>query len=275
MQCIESIRDTLELFRAPKAQEVFETHIRRDATVVIGGPAESPKYDAGLLWAAYWLAPGGKIFIADPQSTGDDPTYSQSYDRKFVIGIGDVSEYKSYLDILRGAGQALAKPDWLGRQSTLWNMPELADNSMHHILDHYTSVFLLRVLALPMRENRDLWRRILAEYHRVLRPGGTLLLQSHMRVSRVDGVFSSHHEIMHQMNLAGFRVSHQMVQDGLRVPMPNDVFVRLKKPGGLFGPDDAKRVADLASSVRIIRGVPTIMPLPYYPSPDVYIAEKV
>lgn len=275
MHLVESIRERVGLSRAPEAQTIFETNIPRDATIVVGGPGESPQYDCGLLWASYWVAPGGKVLIADPQSTGEDPTRAESYDRKYVVGTGDVAEYQAYLNVLATAGLPLSDVTWLGRQSTLWHMQELPDGTVDHVMDHYTSVFLLRMLAFPMRETRDLWGRILAEYRRILRPGGTLLLQSHMRVARVDGVFASHEEIMRLMQDSGFRVSHTLVRDGLRVPLSNDVFARLKKPWYLFGPDEAKKAAILTSFVRMQRGVPAIAPLLFYPSPDVYIAEKV
>lgn len=275
MHLVESIRERVWLSRAPEVQTIFQQHIARNAVVVVGGPGESPRYDSGLLWAAYWVAPGGSVCIADPQSTGDDPTRSESYDRKYILGTGDVAEYQTYLNVMKEAGLPLSSVTWLGRQSTLWHMPELSDGMVDNVMDHYTSVFLLRVLALPTKETRNLWGRILAEYRRVLRPGGTLLLQSHMAPAHVDGVFASHEELMRQMRDAGFRVSHLLVRDGLRVPLSDDVFARLKKPENFFGSDAAKKAATLAAYVRNIHGVPTITPPPFYPSPDVYIAQKV
>lgn len=275
MHLVESLCERVELSRAPEVQTIFEKLIPRDATIVVGGPGESPLYDNGLLWAAYWVAPGGNVLIADPQSTGEDPTHVKSCDRKYVVGTGDVAEYQSYLNVLATTGVSLAPVTWLGRQSSLWHMPEILDGIVDHVMDHYTSVFLLRMLVLPTKETKDLWGRILAEYRRVLRPGGTLFLQSHMRGAPVDGVFASHEEIMRQMQDAGFRVSHTLARDGLRVPLSHDVFNRLKKPWYVFGQNDAKKAMELASFVRMQRGAPTIAPLLSYPSPDVYIAEKV
>lgn len=263
MHLIESVCESVGVPFGPEVHHVFETHIARDASIVIGGPGASPRVDCGLLWASFWVAPGGKISVADPKSSGEDPTRAEPYDSRYVTGSGDVKEYQTYLQYLAIAGLPLAPVEWLGRQSTLWHMPGLGDGTVDHVMDHYTSIFLLRRLALPKEETVDLWKKILREYRRILKPGGTLLLQSDMRKARVPGVIESHEDMMGSMREAGFEASHLRTRDIVHIPLPRDVCRYLKV------------TSDGGNPWRTTHDMSVITSSPYYSSPDLYIARKV
>lgn len=261
-----------ERLHRPQVERLFEELVPRDAQVVVGGPGESPEYDAGLLWASSWVTDGGTVWIADPQSTGPNQRHELAYDARYVLGTGDVAEYERYLIVAKVAGLPLSKVEWLGRQSTLWQMPGIANESVDIVMDHYTSTFLLRGLAFipPTKLLPD----ILAEYRRILKPGGKVLFQTDRKL-RVDGLFRIQEGMSDALVQSGFSVSHHAVRDRLPIRMSEEVYQHLVWMSmDYLRPETAKIASAFFKHVRKMGTPPILLFKPYYVCPDLYVATK-
>ena len=246
-----------------EAGEVYRTYIHPGDTVVVLGPSDSVFSDPTLCYVSRLLARGGRVLVADPQSS-EHPIRDNAHREEItstvgpVAGIGDVHKHLEDLRMFRMAGIPLAVPEWLGPTSGIHAIGCL-DESVDAIVDHAT-VFIAGFGMHMYREYAEaVLRKGFRESHRVLKPGGVLLLQTHI-VSYGDGVLPYKQNLPDFLDESGFSVEERRVQDAFTIDGSRQAWETLKEQW------NGKYSNKFTGKLRLLAHA--------YPSPDLLVCTK-
>jgi len=192
----------------------YKNHIRPGMKALVVGPSKHLSYDPSLLYTAQLLGPDGVLYICDPQSSAEkDRRKAHAHT---IRGYGDTSVVIAELEELRKLGMELPRIEWLGRESYI-QATGLGEGSVDVIVDHGTSPFVAGSVSDNSSNREKDLGLIYPEYSRVLKTGGTLILQTH-RGNYDKGKAPLTGEIATALN-PFFQLSYHRVDDMFQIPV--------------------------------------------------------
>ena len=216
----------------PEAWEIYKRKIVSGSTALVVGPSISIGADPSLLQTTYRLGQAGRVFVCDPQEKflehfkDPDKLYDEARkpEGERTIGYGDVRGHLRQLQQLKALGMPLANAEWLGVSSSAIRM-SLQDSHVDSIVDHGTSIFIATNGKADPWDSLPLLRRIYAEYRRVLKPRGNLLLQRN--VSRYG--LSNDDVVIKALKENGFLIDEEVkVKDVFQVEIEAKTFSKIR-----------------------------------------------
>lgn len=197
--------------------EVFAQYIQKDHDVVVMGPGAGIAYDSSLLMVARLLGRAGNLLVVDPKSVSHR-VRNNIVEKGPIRGAGDIDGHLRQFKYLYDNDMEVALPQWVGPKGTCASTT-LGDQQCDLIVDHNTSPF---VTGSDDREERIYWlEKTYGEYFRILKPGGTLLLQTNNKRYKF-GNSRGKIPLVKMLREAGFSVIQKKVLDKFKINLSEE-----------------------------------------------------
>lgn len=268
-----------EFSASPSAGKLYRENIPPGSKVALFGPSNSAFFDASFLYLTWILREHGNILVVDPVSFSDPLHWQSAAYQRTAGGIGNIDRYLSELEILRPHLSIIGsdRVKWLGKHSVAQNTG-LPENYVDCVVDHFTSTHI--VINRPASEGKskeNMFKEILAEYFRILRPGGKLIFQTdrdELRIHQLIDFLGYGEPVTRILKDVGFSVERFDVADEF------DIQIDAETRDWLFQIQRSKQSAD--SNVHLFwqkvekvnDGFYLAFGSQHNFSPDLYVCEK-
>lgn len=261
------------------AGQLYRENIPAGSKVALIGPSNSALEDASFLYLTWLLREQGSILVVDPNSFSDPLHWQSAAYARAAGGIGNIDRYLAELEKLRPHLSIISseRVKWLGKHSVAQNTA-LPENYLDRVVDHFTSTHI--VTNRPPSEGKrkeDMLKEILAEYFRILRPGGKLIFQTdreELRIRLMVGFLDYRDPLTQMFKDVGFKVEHFDVADEFDIPIDtgtNDWLFQIQHSKMSAEPN----VHLFWQNVRKGKeGLYLAFGKQHHPSPDFYVCEK-
>ena len=212
----------------PEAGQIYSEIIKPGQSVAVIGPSTSIVDKPALLYTCWLQRDGGTVFVVDPQwgqTTKSSADMSKEFGR--VDGAPDFNGYHmKQIEVARSKGIPLSLPRWLGPESAAQKIA-LDDASLDTIVDHTVSVFVSGLKGTDPKIRQQRLKECYDEYHRVLKPGGTLILQTNRKEYDLKRSLFNKSLLDRVLEQSGLSIVKELeVADDFRIPIDPSVYDR-------------------------------------------------